>query len=197
MKCRPKSSAAWLVATPLFPFLVAAWVGGASSRRKGDCSSSKSRTDSRESGSRRTAARRKARSAAKDDIVGTAAAAGSFATLIEAVKAAGLVDTLKGDGPFTVFAPVDDAFARLPEGALAELLEDKERLTEVLTLHVVPGRVPASALNSYAAIKTLGGGTLDVATDLGVKVGSAYVIQADVEATNGIVHAIDSVLLPE
>ena len=120
-----------------------------------------------------------------------------MAVLVEALKTAGQVDTLVGEGPFTVFAPVDDAFAKLPKKALADLLADKEKLTSILARHVVPGRVPASALDSYAAIKTLGGDSLAVATDLGIKVGTAYVIQADVVASNGIVHAIDSVLLPD
>ncbi len=192
MSCSPKASNAWIVATPLFPFMVAAWVGGAA-RRKGD--SSRSRCS--EGKSTRSAARRKASRRAADDIVDTAAGAGAFSTLVQAVQAAGLVDTLKGDGPFTVFAPTNDAFSRLPEGALAELLDDKEKLTAVLTHHVVPGRVASSALDSYAAVKTVQGGSLEVDTSIGVKIGSAYVVQADIEASNGVIHAIDSVLLPE
>ena len=132
-----------------------------------------------------------------NDIVEAAVSAGSFSTLVAAVEAAGLVDTLKSEGPFTVFAPTDDAFARLPEGALDELLADKEKLTAVLTYHLAPGRVESSALAGVAAVKTVQGQNLDVDTSVGVKVGSAYVVQPDIETSNGVIHAIDSVLLPE
>ena len=191
MKCKPNRSSAWMIATPLFPFLVAAWVSGATRGKSGSSDCSGEKREKRSSG------REGAKRPATADIVDTAVEAGAFETLVEAVKAADLVDTLKGDGPFTVFAPVDEAFAKLPKKALAELLKDKERLTSVLLRHVVPGRVPASALSSYAAIRTAGEDTLEVATELGVKVDSAYVIQADIETSNGIVHAIDSVLLPD
>ena len=189
MMCRPKKSAAWIVATPLFPFLVAAWVGGAARRKSGNC------WTPAEGGTKCKQPSPKGRTA--NDIVDTAVGAGSFETLVTAVKAAGLVDTLKSEGPFTVFAPTDDAFAKLPEGALDELLADKEKLTSVLTYHVAPGRVGSSALGGVAAVKTVQGQTLDVDTSVGVKVGSAYVVQPDIETSNGVIHAIDSVLLPE
>ena len=191
MRCKPGRSSAWMVATPLFPIIVAAWVSGATRRKSGSSDCAGKDRQSRSTG------RKAAPRPATADIVDTAVEAGAFETLVKAVKAAGLVDTLKGDGPFTVFAPVDEAFAKLPKKALADLLKDKKRLTSVLLRHVVPGRVPASALSSYAAVRTVGEDTLDIDTNLGVKVGSAYVIQADIEASNGIVHAIDSVLLDD
>jgi uncharacterized surface protein with fasciclin (FAS1) repeats len=195
MTCRKTRPAAWLIATPLFPFLVAAWAGGAA-RRKGDsCATAEERLTTRDEAAED---RRKTRcSRPTKDIVDTALAAGSFDALVKALDAANLADTLKGEGPYTVFAPVDDAFDRLPEGALAALHEDTEKLAAVLTFHVVPGRVEAAALDSYAAVKTVQGKSLDVDTSIGVKVGSAYVVQADIEASNGVIHAIDSVLLPE
>lgn len=195
MRCKTTRPAAWLIATPLFPFLVAAWAGGAQ-RRTGDACRTK-----KERGTSKTKAARDRRDAGgsspSKDIVDTAVAAGSFDTLVEAVLAADLADTLRGEGPFTVFAPVDDAFDRLPEGALAELLEDKEKLASLLTFHVVPGRVEAAALESFAALRTIQGKSLDVDTSIGVKVGPAYVVQADIATSNGVIHAIDSVLLPE
>ncbi len=194
MNCTAKRPSAWLIATPLFPFLVAAWAGGAARRKSGS-------TWSEDCGSKRkepASTRRKAgRARPAEDIIETALAAGSFKTLAKAVQVAGLVDTLKGEGPFTVFAPTDDAFDRLPKGALAALLKDKKKLASVLTFHVVPGRVEAAALESYAAMKTVQGNGLEVDTSIGVKVGSAYVVQADIQASNGVIHAIDSVLLPE
>ena len=129
-----------------------------------------------------------------DDIVDVAVNAGSFTTLVAAVKAAGLVETLKGDGPFTVFAPTDDAFAKLPSRAIKDLLkpENKDQLIAILTYHVVPGRVEASDLLSVAQAKTVNG----KAVPLGLRVGEATVIQADIEASNGIIHVIDTVLMP-
>ena len=132
------------------------------------------------------------------DIVDTAVAAGAFTTLVKAVQAAGLVETLKGPGPFTVFAPSDAAFAKLPAGTLEAVLADKAKLAEILTFHVVPGKVLAkdvAGLNGKT-VKTVQGGTLKVDTTSGVKIGDATVVQADVEASNGVIHVIDGVLLP-
>jgi uncharacterized surface protein with fasciclin (FAS1) repeats len=132
------------------------------------------------------------------DIVDTAVAAGSFTTLVTAVKAAGLVDTLKGAGPFTVFAPTDDAFAKLPAGTLDAVLADKAKLTAILTYHVVAGKVMAkdvAGLNGKTA-KTVQGGALTIDTTHGVKIGGATVTKADIECTNGVIHVIDTVLIP-
>jgi uncharacterized surface protein with fasciclin (FAS1) repeats len=132
------------------------------------------------------------------DIVDTAIAAGSFTTLVEAVQAAGLVDTLKGPGPFTVFAPTDDAFKKLPAGTLEAVLADKAKLTAILTYHVVAGKVLAAdvvKLNGKTA-KTVQGGDLTIDTTSGVKVGGATVVKADIETSNGVIHVIDTVLIP-
>jgi uncharacterized surface protein with fasciclin (FAS1) repeats len=134
------------------------------------------------------------------DIVDTAVAAGSFKTLVAALKAAGLVDTLKGKGPFTVFAPTDDAFAKLPAGTVDELLkpENKQKLTAILTYHVVPGKVtPAQAMKLNSA-KTVNGESLSITTDGGtVKINDATVTKADIMCSNGVIHVIDTVLMPK
>jgi len=136
-------------------------------------------------------------SAAAKDIVDTAVSAGSFGTLVAAVQAAGLVDTLKGDGPFTVFLPTDEAFAKLPKGTIDALLKDKAALTKVLTYHVVAGRMPSGEAAKLTGAKTVQGGTLPIVADAsGVKVGGARVVKADIEARNGVIHVIDTVLLP-
>jgi len=132
------------------------------------------------------------------DIVDTAIAAGSFSTLVKAVQAAGLVETLKGAGPFTVFAPTDEAFAKLPAGTLESLLKDKAKLASILTFHVVSGKVLAAdviKLNGQS-VTTVQGGKLKVDTNSGVHIGEATVIKADVETTNGVIHVIDQVLIP-
>jgi len=134
---------------------------------------------------------------AKPDIVDTAVAAGSFSTLVTAVKAAELVDTLKGEGPFTVFAPTDEAFAKVPPETLKALLEDKEKLTAVLTYHVVPGKVMAADVGGLKEAKTVQGGALSIDTSDGVKIGGATVVKTDIEASNGVIHVIDTVLIPE
>ena len=140
--------------------------------------------------------------AAEKDIVGTAVAAGSFKTLAAALTAADLVKTLQGEGPFTVFAPTDEAFAKLPPGTVETLLkpENKDALKEVLLLHVVPGKVAAADVVKLKEAKTAGGKTVAISTDGGVKVGTekgmANVIKTDVKASNGIIHVIDSVILP-
>ncbi len=136
---------------------------------------------------------------AKADIVDTALAAGQFGTLAAALKAAGLVDTLKGPGPFTVFAPTDAAFAALPAGTVESLLkpENREKLTAILTYHVVAGRYPAARVAGLDSAATVNGGTIDIKADGGtVMVDEARVIQADVTATNGVIHVIDKVLMP-
>ena len=130
------------------------------------------------------------------DIVDTAAGAGTFTTLVQAVQAAGLVDTLKGPGPFTVFAPTDDAFAKLPGGTVEGLLNDIPRLTAVLTYHVVPGKVMAADVAGLTSAATVQGGTLGIDAASGVKVNGANVVQTDIAADNGVIHVIDSVLLP-
>jgi uncharacterized surface protein with fasciclin (FAS1) repeats len=134
--------------------------------------------------------------AAEKDIVDTAVAAGNFKTLVSAVQAAGLVDTLKGTGPFTVFAPTDDAFAKIPSATLNALLANKTQLTAVLTYHVVPGKVMSTDLTNGMKAKTVQGGNLTINTTMGVMVNNAKVVQADIGCTNGVIHVIDTVLLP-
>lgn len=133
------------------------------------------------------------------DIVDTAVGAGSFGTLVAAVKAAGLVETLKGEGPFTVFAPTDEAFAKLPEGTVADLLkpENKDKLVSILTYHVVPGKVMASDVVKVSSAKTVNGKEVSVkVSDAGVMVDGARVVATDIESSNGVIHVIDSVILP-
>ena len=130
------------------------------------------------------------------DIVDTAVAAGNFKTLAAALTAAGLVDTLKGKGPFTVFAPTDAAFAKIPKADLDALLADKAKLTSVLTYHVVAGKVMASDVKA-GKVKTVQGSDLSVATAAGVMVDNAKVTATDIVADNGVIHVIDSVLLPK
>jgi uncharacterized surface protein with fasciclin (FAS1) repeats len=130
------------------------------------------------------------------DIVDTAVAAGQFKTLATALQAAGLVETLKGKGPFTVFAPTDEAFAKIPKADLDALLKDKAKLTAVLTYHVVPGRVMAKDVKA-GKVKTVQGSELTVATMGGVTVDNAKVIKTDIAASNGVIHVIDTVVLPK
>jgi uncharacterized surface protein with fasciclin (FAS1) repeats len=130
------------------------------------------------------------------DIVDTAVAAGNFETLVTAVKAAGLVETLKGEGPFTVFAPTDEAFAKLPAGTLESLLDDKAKLTAILTYHVVPGRVMSSEVVKLDSAKTVEGQSVSFDTSSGVMVNDASVVKTDIIASNGVIHVIDSVLIP-
>jgi transforming growth factor-beta-induced protein len=130
------------------------------------------------------------------NIVQTAMAAGSFETLVKALKAADLVSTLEGDGPFTVFAPSDAAFAALPKGALEDLLRNPDSLRAVLLLHVVPGKVSSAEVAKLTSVKTALGQTLPIATKHDVSIGSAKAVKADIATSNGIIHVIDSVLLP-
>jgi uncharacterized surface protein with fasciclin (FAS1) repeats len=144
---------------------------------------------------------------AAQDIVDTAVAAGQFKTLVAAVKAAGLEQTLRGPGPFTVFAPTDDAFAKLPKGTVEDLLkpENKAKLTAILTYHVVPGAVPASKVTGQPqTLKTVQGSGLEIERMVGtmpdsvfLNDGSSKVIKADISASNGVIHVIDTVVLPK
>jgi uncharacterized surface protein with fasciclin (FAS1) repeats len=130
------------------------------------------------------------------DIVDTAVAAGNFKTLATALQAAGLIDTLKGSGPFTVFAPTDDAFAKIPKADLDALLKDKAKLTAVLTYHVVPGKVMAKDVKA-GKVKTVQGSELTIGTASGVTVDNAKVTKTDIVASNGVIHVIDSVVMPK
>jgi len=130
------------------------------------------------------------------DIVDTAVAAGSFTTLVAAVTAAGLVDTLKGAGPFTVFAPTDEAFAKLPAGTVEALLQDIPKLTKILTYHVVAGKVMAADVVKLTSAKTVEGSEVKIDASNGVKINDSTVTTADVAADNGVIHIIDTVLLP-
>jgi uncharacterized surface protein with fasciclin (FAS1) repeats len=137
---------------------------------------------------------------ADKDIVDTAVAAGSFKTLAKALQAAGLVETLKGAGPFTVFAPTDEEFAKLPAGTLEALLkpENKPKLQRILTSHVVAGRIMAADVVKTSSAKSVSGDTLTIASrDGGVTVDGAKVVKTDIVATNGVIHVIDSVILPK
>ena len=135
-------------------------------------------------------------SATAADIVDTAVSAGNFKTLVTAVQAAGLVDTLKGPGPFTVFAPTDAAFAKIPKATLDALLADKAALTKLLTYHVVPAKVMAADVKA-GQVKTVEGSAVTLATQGGVTVNGAKVVSADVVASNGVIHAIDTVIMPK
>ena len=136
----------------------------------------------------------------KKDIVDTAASAGSFNTLVAAVKAADLVETLKGEGPFTVFAPTDDAFAKLPAGTLEDLLkpENKDKLQAILTYHVVSGKVMAKDAMMLSSATTANGKDLSIKTDGGtVMIDNAKVVKTDILCSNGVTHVIDTVILPD
>ena len=140
-----------------------------------------------------------AQPASQKDIVDTAVAAGSFKTLAAALQAAGLVGTLKGNGPFTVFAPTDAAFARLPAGTIESLLkpENKAKLTAILTYHVVPGRILAPQLSEMSSASTVNGQSLTIQSEHGmVTVGGAHIAKSNIVCSNGVIYVIDSVLLP-
>ncbi len=130
------------------------------------------------------------------DIVDTAVNAGNFTTLVAAVEAAGLVETLKGEGPFTVFAPTDEAFAALPEGTVEGLLEDPEALAAILTYHVVPGSVMAADLSDGMTAATVNGAEVTISVGDSVMVNDATVTTADIAASNGVIHVIDTVIMP-
>ncbi len=134
------------------------------------------------------------------DIVDTAVAAGSFQTLAKALQAADLVDTLKGPGPVTVFAPTDEAFAKLPAGTLDDLLtpENKDKLRAILTYHVVAGELPSAKLVTLSSAKTLNGQEVKITANGGhVMINNAHIVKADIPASNGVIHVIDTVLLPD
>ncbi|MBC8042986.1 MAG: fasciclin domain-containing protein [Rhizobacter sp.] len=134
----------------------------------------------------------------KKDIIETALGAGNFKTLAAALTEAGLVEPLKGAGPFTVFAPTDEAFAKVPKADLDALLKDKKKLTAVLTYHVVQGKVIAADAAKLTSAKTLNGADLKItASSSGVKVNDANVIKTDIECTNGVIHVIDTVVMPK
>lgn len=135
--------------------------------------------------------------AQEKDVVDTAVAAGNFKTLAAALEAAGLVSTLKGAGPFTVFAPSDEAFAKIPKADLDALLKDKEKLRAVLTYHVVPGKVTASEVVKLKGAKTVQGGSVTIDAAKGVKVDGANVVKTDIAASNGVIHVIDAVIMPK
>lgn len=137
-------------------------------------------------------------SAKAADIVDTAVAAGSFNTLVAAVQAAGLVDTLKGEGPFTVFAPTDEAFAALPAGTVEDLLkpENKDKLVAILTYHVIAGKVMSTNLQDDMKAATVQGGEITIDLDNGAMVNDAKVVTADIAADNGVIHVIDKVIMP-
>jgi uncharacterized surface protein with fasciclin (FAS1) repeats len=137
-------------------------------------------------------------SAKAADIVDTAVAAGSFNTLVAAVQAAGLVDTLKGEGPFTVFAPTDEAFAALPEGTVEDLLkpENKDKLVAILTYHVIAGKVMSTDLQDDMKAATVQGSEVTIDLDNGAMVNDAKVVTADIAADNGVIHVIDKVIMP-
>ena len=132
------------------------------------------------------------------NIVETAVAAGNFSTLVAAVKAAGLVDTLSGTGPFTVFAPTDDAFKALPAGTVESLLkpENKDKLVSILTYHVVSGKADAKAVTGKSELKTVEGSSAHITTTDGAKIENAKIIKTDIECSNGYIHAIDAVIIP-
>lgn len=161
------------------------------------CQSSSGQTSMTEAEMNQMPAAQQSRPVAKKNIVEVAVGAGSFQTLVAAVKAAGLVDTLSSKGPFTVFAPSDAAFEKLPKGMVEKLLADKKTLTQILTYHVVPGRILSKDISGTSFAKTAQGQSLLVKADKsGVSIDSAKVVKADIMASNGVIHVIDSVILP-
>ena len=163
--------------------LAPAMAGGCSSKSSTDASASK-------------ASAVMSQAATSQDLVDVAAGAGSFQTLVAAVQAAGLVDVLKSKGPFTIFAPTDEAFAKLPEGTLEALLKDQDKLAAILTYHVVPGKLMAADVTGLSKAKTVQGQEIRIETGKGVMINQANVIQTDIAASNGVIHVIDSVILP-
>ncbi len=163
--------------------LAPAMAGGCSSKSSKDASPSK-------------ASAVMSQAATSQDLVAVAAGAGSFQTLVAAVQAAGLVDVLKSKGPFTIFAPTDEAFAKLPEGTLEALLKDQDKLAAILTYHVVPGKLMAADVTGLSKAKTVQGQEIRIESGKGVMVNEANVIQTDIAASNGVIHVIDSVILP-
>jgi uncharacterized surface protein with fasciclin (FAS1) repeats len=182
-----------------FMLLIAlcALASGAGAVAAQECQSSSHHRTTRASGAARVV---RTHFNSEADIVDTAVAAGDFMTLVAAVKAAGLVETLRGDGPFTVFAPTDAAFAKIPKATLQSLLqpENREQLSKILTYHVVLGRVTARQVKSMRGAKTVQGGRVHFAsTHDGVRVNNANIVKTDVATSNGIIHVIDTVLMPK
>lgn len=171
--------------------------GGGGSKSTSEESTAVDETTTEESASNGETSAEESSAEAKD-IVALAMETESLSTLVEAVKAAGLVETLQGEGPFTVFAPTNDAFNALPEGTLENLLkpENKEQLAAVLTYHVIPSKAMSGDLSDNMSVATVNGAEVTITTTDGVKVNSANVVTADVEASNGVVHVIDAVILP-
>lgn len=130
-------------------------------------------------------------------IIDTATEAGNFKTLLDAVKRAGLVDTLKGKGPYTIFAPSDDAFSKLPRQELDRILNDRKQLSKILTYHVVPGKVMAQDVTKLKSAKTVQGQEIKIDTSKGVRVNDAQVTRQDIECSNGVIHVIDRVIMPK
>jgi len=189
-----KHVALMMTATALM-FALGPWFGSPASAQCGG--SARAQDVGSQAGTKATQASDHAHAAgAMPDLVDLAAGAGSFKTLVAAVQAAGLVDVLRSDGPFTVFAPTDAAFAKLPAGTVEALLADKEKLTQILTYHVVPGRLMAADVVQRSSAKTVQGESIRITTEEGVRVNQANVVQTDIGASNGVIHVIDEVILP-
>lgn len=161
------------------------------------CGASSSATDTEAPSSQPAQSQTQTQPVAEKDIVDIAASAGSFNTLVAAVKAAGLVEALKGEGPLTVFAPTDEAFNKLPAGTVDKLLKDKAALTKILKYHVVAGKVMAADVIKLESADTLEGSAVKIDASNGVKINNATVVKADIQASNGVIHVIDTVLIPE
>lgn len=131
------------------------------------------------------------------NIVETAADSGNFKTLIRAVQEVGLVDSLSSEGPFTIFAPTDEAFEKLPDGTIDNLLNNKEELTNILTYHVIPEKIMSDSVSNLKTAKTANGKHIPIDNSDGIKIDNAKIIQKDIECSNGVIHVIDNVLLPE
>lgn len=173
-------------------------IAGANSAFADDCGSKSSAVKNEKGVTIQASATMKADTQKPMDIVGTAVSAGSFTTLVTAIKAAGLVETLQGEGPFTVFAPTDEAFNKLPAGTVEALLNDKAKLTSILTYHVVPGKVMAADVVKLKEAKTVQGQNVMIRVGKGgVMVDNASVVTTDIMASNGVIHVIDSVILPK
>lgn len=180
----------WSMMT-MVPMMMMGMKAMSSARRGQSCS-----MPAAETGCRETSAA-PGRTAPAKDIVDAAVSAGVFSKLVAAVQAAGLVETLKGKGPFTVFAPTDEAFAKVPAEILEAAMKDPNLLKSVLTFHVVPGRYTSADLAGIDSLKTVQGSPLKVDLASGVQIGTARVVKADVAAANGVIHVIDSVLIPQ
>jgi len=195
-----KSSLMCMAAMPMMPLMAMArmgWSAWSRDSKKGmSCEPSQGGTHAWQWSTWQESTHVETKAKAHKNIVETAKAAGSFKTLLEALKVAKLDVALAGVGPFTVFAPSDEAFAKVPADALQGLLKNPEELAKVLKLHVVSGRLTSAEIGSVSVLKTLNGQTLTVDTTDGVKVGQSKVVKADIACENGVIHVLDSVLLP-